>query len=297
MSDDRDWLDELYAEGREEPPAALDGAVLAAARENATRPWYRNLRYLTTVATAASFVLAAMVIYYAPEDDGFGPQTVSPRSASAPSAPAEARAERAPDGLADRVPSAHRQPGEDRALAVEADQASTTAGQPAVIDAPTAPARPALRASPPAAEPLPAGTEPFADRVREEAVATSAPEPAGRELTPDIGRSGLTSDTAQRQQRNLATFDTAAKASAEAKETLSAVLAGLIEQCGPAPGTDEARRVARDALGWYLVVTAVANGAEGVTYYRCEQSAWQEIDAPVTEAGVSEQEPDPDDDQ
>lgn len=66
--DQPDWIDELYAEGQQElPPPMLDARIQAAARAPVSRPWYFSPGRLTTLATAASLVLAAMVIYYLPD--------------------------------------------------------------------------------------------------------------------------------------------------------------------------------------------------------------------------------------
>lgn len=64
MSDKPDWIDELYAEGAEElPPPALDEKIRAAARQPVQHPWYRSPGRLTALATAASIVIAASVLY------------------------------------------------------------------------------------------------------------------------------------------------------------------------------------------------------------------------------------------
>ncbi len=267
MSDDPDWIDELYAESAEEPPAALDETILAAARDNAKRPWYRNLRYLTTIATAASFVLAAMVVYYAPEDS-----FTSPASAPAP----ELRE------AADQVPSTDRQS--------EADQPST------IIEPPRA-ANPAVAGSVESASDvretrsLSAKREQLGNAVREEATAHApVPEPPSG-ATSGAARELQTTDTAKQAQQPP--FRLAGSLSAEDKALPTETLATLIDVCGPAPGSETSRRLARDAIGWYLAVTSAAS----VTYYRCENDAWRNIDGPVTDTADSEQQPDPDDDQ
>mgnify|MGYP001817387269 CR=1 FL=1 len=68
MSDDRDWIDELYAEGaRETPPPELDAKIRATARQPVRHPWYRNPGRLAALATAASLVIAVSVIFFEPE--------------------------------------------------------------------------------------------------------------------------------------------------------------------------------------------------------------------------------------
>lgn len=68
MSDNQDWVDELYAEGaNEQPPPALDEKIRAAARQPARHPWLRSPGRLTALATAASLVIAVSVIYFEPE--------------------------------------------------------------------------------------------------------------------------------------------------------------------------------------------------------------------------------------
>ena len=70
MSNERDWLDGLYAEGSDEqPPAELDTRIKAAARRRIRHPWYLSPGRLTTLATAASLVIAASVIYFGPVED------------------------------------------------------------------------------------------------------------------------------------------------------------------------------------------------------------------------------------
>lgn len=239
MSDDRDRIDELYREHRDEPPAELDAAILAAARDNAARPWYRDLRYLTTVATAASFVLAAMVVYYAPQEDGFS--TAVPTTA-----PARERREDA-GRTADRAP------------------------------------RPAS----PAAESAPLKSERAIGTSLEEA-ASQAPQ-----ATADAGRSLTVQDTAKHLQRTLSSAGLEANRTGDTDVSPADALATLADRCGPAPGTDDTRTLKTDVLGWYLTVTE----ADAVTFYRCENGSWREIDAPVTANAVSEQQPDPENDQ
>ncbi|HEY5647169.1 MAG TPA: hypothetical protein VIS76_14560 [Pseudomonadales bacterium] len=146
MSDDRDWIDDLYAESGEElPPAALDDTVLAAARDSATRPWYRDLRYLATVATAASFVLAAMIVYYAPGEPERGLVATPPPSPAAARMPSKIEA----------------RTGSSLGEAELAPAAPADAGRSAVEEqADTAPGRAMLRAEPPAAFDRAAVTEP-----------------------------------------------------------------------------------------------------------------------------------------
>lgn len=65
MSDDPDWIDQLYAEGNKDvPPATLDEKIRAAARQTVPRRWYRNPGRLAAMATAASLVIAVSVIYF-----------------------------------------------------------------------------------------------------------------------------------------------------------------------------------------------------------------------------------------
>ncbi|MFV2090059.1 MAG: hypothetical protein ACC642_05345, partial [Pseudomonadales bacterium] len=66
MPKETDWLDELYQQANDQaPPEALDESIQAAARK-AVEPWYRNRRRLTSLATAASVVVAALVVYLDP---------------------------------------------------------------------------------------------------------------------------------------------------------------------------------------------------------------------------------------
>ncbi len=258
MSDDRDWIDDLYAEGRDEaPPAALDAVILTAARDNATRPWYRNIRTLTTLATAASFVLAAMVVYYAPDDASL----TGPPSKEAP----ERR--QAIDRAGDRAAGA-------------ADEADVPARPPAVkVAAPQAPAESTE-------------AERLAGTSLEEAALPSAAAPEVADAMTDSGRSMLSATNAARRAEQTATsVGLTANKTAEPKAVLDDVLSTLTGRCGTAPGTAESRTLLQDALGWYLAVTT----AETVTYYRCIDDTWQVIEEPVSE--TSEQQPDPEDDQ
>ncbi len=89
--DQSDWIDELYAEGQDElPPPALDARIQAAARSEVRRPWYLSPGRLTTLATAASLVLAAMVIYYVPEDPP-APTSDADQASNTAESPAPAR--------------------------------------------------------------------------------------------------------------------------------------------------------------------------------------------------------------
>lgn len=254
MSDDSDRIDELYREHRDEPPAELDAAILAAARDNAARPWYRDLRYLTTVATAASFVLAAMVVYYAPQEGG----------------------------VTTAVPVTS-----DRERREDADRTADQAPRPAA----------------PAATPVPTKAAGTVGTSLEEAVSAprSAPhEPAETEESPqpaeaptDAGRSLMVQDAAKRMERSLPSLGVEATRSGATAAGAADMLATLADRCGPPPGTDDTRTLDTDALGWYLRVVT----ADAVTYYRCENGAWREVEDPVTPAAVSEQEPDSEDDQ
>jgi hypothetical protein len=70
MSNEPDWLDGLYAEGSDEqPPAELDTRIKSAARRRIRHPWYLSPGRLTTLATAASLVIAASVIYFDPVEE------------------------------------------------------------------------------------------------------------------------------------------------------------------------------------------------------------------------------------
>lgn len=67
MSNEPDWLEDLYAEGGDEqPPAELDDRIRAAARQPVRLRWYRSPARLATLATAASLVIAASIIYFEP---------------------------------------------------------------------------------------------------------------------------------------------------------------------------------------------------------------------------------------
>ncbi len=119
MSNEPDWLEELYAQGGEEqPPAALDDRIRAAARQPLRRRWYSSPARLATLATAASLVIAASVIYFDPDQ---------PRQSEAPE-------DRAADAAVEETLD-ETAPGSGRANAFKAEPAGP-AGEMKQTDSP-----------------------------------------------------------------------------------------------------------------------------------------------------------------
>jgi hypothetical protein len=105
MSNEPDWLEDLYAEGGDEqPPAELDDRIRAAARQPVPRRWYSNPARLAALATAASLVIAASVIY-------FDPAFFEPVEETLPAAPVESLVEdAAPAEVPGRAPALKTSP-------------------------------------------------------------------------------------------------------------------------------------------------------------------------------------------
>lgn len=72
--DQPDWTEDLYrSAANDQPPPPLDAAIKAAARQHEVR-WYRSPGRLAALATAASVVLAALIMYHLPDREP-GPGT------------------------------------------------------------------------------------------------------------------------------------------------------------------------------------------------------------------------------
>ena len=242
MPDDHNWIDELYAEGSgEAPPGHLDRAIRSAAREAVSRPWYRQPATLTNLAMAASVVLAAMIIYYAPLSEEAG---LTPPAAPAPAAVFDGPAQ----DVAAQRPALKSEAGftDKPEAATPASAGRRTSLPPSV----SAGAQPAQTAAEPEAE----------SRFEEIIVTASAPDPAGR-------GAGMS-------------FEAVAPASLVEMPvtpvTPEQILEELEEYCGPAPGLVDGRRLVSDSEDWYLEVRSPA----GILYWRCVNGAWAESAAP-----------------
>jgi hypothetical protein len=94
--DQPDWTEDLYrSAANDQPPPPLDAAIKAAARQHEVR-WYRNPGRLAALATAASVVLAALIMYHLPDrepgagtDHPAGPMEVAPAPAASPPPPSQ----------------------------------------------------------------------------------------------------------------------------------------------------------------------------------------------------------------
>ena len=272
-----DWIEALYAEGASDlPPVKLDERIQAAARQP-SRPWYRDLRRLTSLATAASLVVAAMVIYYAPTSEDPGLPATEKARIQAPAAETTGALEEAesPPVRADRasyrpVEAAPKQEDQPRIpdAGLENIASEVSAVRPAVV----VPAEP--------------------DAARQSAIL----EPALREqrgvATP--GKSAAaTSPTQVGKRMGEPTGEQDADTTGEhlADETgadLTTLAARLEMQCGAMPGNPEQRTFAEDAKGWYLIVSDAA----GAVYWRCLEGAWRTMD-PQETLGSAQQQPDP----
>jgi hypothetical protein len=273
MSDDRDWIDELYAEGRDEPPAALDAAVLAAARDNATRPWYRDIRRLTTVATAAGFLLAALVVIYDPAPER---RSVEP-----------AKDEAAATGLTRHPVS----PAPEAAPRPAADAQVSLPAEAPVSPSPAPPAQKSRLVTAETRMPAAGVTEP----TRQAQTGTSDSAVRTERLTAgnEMANRNLVGETLSHAEPTQAAAADAMEADRpDTAPDPGRAAAALEARCGSLPGTPETRTLATDSLGWYVAVRT----DEDTRYYRCDEEQWQEFDTPA-EAPSEQEQPDPQDDE
>lgn len=253
MPDNSDWIDDLYSEGQgEQPPAELDERIRAAARREIRRPWFPRPGRLTALATAASLVIAAMIVYYAPTEPS------STENAGRLMAPERAAAE------------AKSSPGEDSLSEEEALvaglQRASDRDQP--LPAPVAA--------------VPADTAPAASAPAAPAQAMEKTEPlrllqgggTGRNSNLASADSGLREQPAESDRVSRA--ERAAARVAPDQGLTADVEAQLADLCGPLPGAADNRRLDTDADGWYLTVTA----GDDARFWRCQDGAWIEIIKP-----------------
>lgn len=250
MSNEKDWLDELYAEGADDlPPAALDEKIRATARQPVAHPWYRSPARLGVLATAASLVIAASVIYFdaAPVDL----ETPTRESTQATFDDGAASPKREIDA-----------PREGQALPGAAKARAPTA-------APSG--RQASGAAPPN-QPLqrqlatPAADTPQATDQTYQTPAVTEPTERLMEEQVDEQRSESTAVGAER----LAT-----RADAVALQSNQGVDPAemLAQRCGALPGSTETREIVADESGYLVVVTLGGD----VRRWRCVDGAWLEL--------------------
>ncbi len=264
MSDEPDWIDELYAEGAKElPPPALDEKIRAAARAPVQHPWYRSPGRLAALATAASMVIAVSVIYFEPEQsrlDAPPIQELAPKSLesvdaeiefeeSAPGSLAEGERVGATEGAASTATADEiverrlKQEAAEQKSMLAQKISNTPAEAPAAVSAePAPPAKTASRTAP----------DTFADRQPE--------DPSSTNLR------ALELDRAESQ------IEEAIATGAADQALLADPAAALMQACGPLPGTDETREILSDEAGWRVVVTV----GDDVRTWRCIDGAWIE---------------------
>ena len=237
MSDDKDWIDELYAEGaKATPPPELDARIRAAARRPVRHPWYRSPGRLAALATAASLVIAVSVIFLEPEQLDVPAETEAlDRQQAVPSADVLFEFEELPAG---------RREEKKASAARQAPPAPATANEPAER---AFKAESALRKSTiseqPAQPPAAAGTRAMeADQV----MADEAESPLEEAVVTGSGVGALESE--------------------------EEAIAELIRRCGALPGSAESRELLRDESGWLVSVTVGAD----VQSWRCIDGAWIE---------------------
>ena len=180
MTDERDPEDSTAVFGAQEPPRALDDAILAAGRRSA-RPWTK--RWAVPLSLAAVIVLSVTVTlriqHERPGIESPAPQAAAPRAAE-PSAPlVESQLERKVEA---QPGSATKNKLREVAKPAAADEVTSARSQSK--DQPT----PSVAAAPAAAEPKPFAADPTAPstsgRVEESRVAASG---VTGELAPQAG--------------------------------------------------------------------------------------------------------------
>lgn len=246
MPDNSDWIDDLYSEGQDEqPPAELDERIRAAARREIRRPWLGRRGRLTALATAASLVIAAMVVYYAPTE----PPTAENAGRLMGPEPAAGRATSSPgiDSL-----------GEDAALEAGLQRASDR-DQP--LPAPVTAAAPAA----------PAPAAPAQALEKSVPLRRLQGDGAGRNSNLASADSGFSERPAE--GNSVIRAERAAARVAPDQGPTADVQAQLADLCGPLPGTADNRRLDADVHGWYLTVTAGGDAR----FWRCQDGAWIEI--------------------
>jgi hypothetical protein len=263
MSDDPDWIDELYAEGAEElPPAALDERIRAAAREPVRHPWYRNPGRLTALATAASLVIAVSVIYFEPDQPALeapAPALESPlqqrkdldeeimveREAVLPEAVGVTAADRPSE-------EAPMDAASDRGMKIEAAERKSMPARRSINTPAASLAADAVTPDSPAASPA----QNLAPDQQPEA--TGAASPSGRSM-----------ESAEADTIGEVRFESAVGTAIVSKESAARE---LIRLCGALPGEEQSREIVADGAGWLVTVTV----GDDVRSWRCVDGAWIE---------------------
>ena len=244
MSDDPDWIDELYADGPEAlPPAALDEKIRAAARQPVRHPWYRSPGRLTALATAASLVIAVSVIYFEPDQltlEAPAPE-LEPQTSQSRDREAEVQVDALSSGrLEEKMVGA--------AKSETAEQKSTLARK--ISNEPADSAAGAAPAAAPAARPVPTAPDQQPERMT-----SSSLRAMEQDLSEDRIDEALTTDLSD--QATLLEEEPAAE---------------LAQLCGTLPGTAETREIQSDEAGWLVTVTV----GEDIRTWRCIDGAWVE---------------------
>jgi hypothetical protein len=155
--------------GAQEPPRALDDAILAAARQSA-RPWTK--RWAVPLSLAAVIVLSVTVTlriqHERPGIESPAPKAAAPRAAESSAPLVESQLERKAEAQPE---SATRKNAKEVAKAAAADEVARARGE--IKERPT----PSVAAAPAASEPKPFAADPSASstsgRVEESRVAAS----------------------------------------------------------------------------------------------------------------------------
>ncbi len=214
MSDDPDWIDELYAEGAKAvPPPALDEKIRAAARQNVRPRWYRTPGRLAALATAASLVIAVSVIYLESGPSQLEGQLERQMKDQKKDQMRDQMKEQPEVMAPDFAPAPLQSAGfdEDRSVTLE---------------------------------------ERLADRHEREAVGAAADTAARRQLKSEVAQARSMPD---RNVENMAAgtyADTLAAAPIALAEM--EVAAELTELCGALPGAAETREILSDESGWLV---------------------------------------------
>jgi len=254
MSNDPDWLDELYAQGADEqPPAELDARIRAAARREPRHPWYTNPGRLASLATAASLVIAASVIYFEPAEESL-------------LIPAESETMSAP--VLEPVPAPAEVPGEKPMEERSSTAADTDAASMKSISSPRRQAEPKRQAA--------GRTDGVEAGALEEVIVTAAP--ASPPTAPDKAESREDSPALSMQKLEFGASLRSTENDSTADLEMSVALE-LERLCGPLPGPPENRSITSDEDGWLVTVSIGTD----VRTWRCQDGAWIEPDSEHSE--------------
>lgn len=246
----------------DQPPAALDEAILAAARRAAgSKPravpaWQR---WRIPLAAAASILLSVMLLRHTVVTPGVGEPAaleqygVSERSERAPAVPVDAIAETAPEAMttAPRPPAAPMTEGNVADSAVADSAVATAADRAAPAKKSAAPLLPEERVRPSARETVALREEPA--RAAEEDAApavAAAPAPVAATASAPVADAAVAdsvmarSKMAARDARAVAAADASATGGAGAAEARKETVAALAGKSVPAAAPPAAPAVA-----------------------------------------------------